>query len=130
MVWTSEAFYLAMPGGPYKVRGFTYRGLGLHLRLNGSAKRRRPSHWRLSHLGSGHALVSLWGEFDVVTAAASEIAELGDWDFISLEGWRDRFPDAKERMDEVLDRNPTIAKPAFGSRASHDLAREIAMLRP
>lgn len=61
--------------------------------------------WSLSHLGSGHRIAILHGDVATAFPIASEIAEAGDWEFDSLHGWKDRFPDAKEKVDEILARS-------------------------
>src|SRR4051812_21195230 len=108
-----------MVTGPRQTRGYTYRGLGLHIVSSGyqskKGRTRVPPMWRLTHLGSGHGITSLRGELDTVLPPATEIAEAGDWSFDGLDGWKNQFPDARERMDEVLSRYPVAGRPTTGS---------------
>lgn len=128
MTWEATSFLIALPGGPYVVGGYTYRGLGLHLGVPASPKGRRPAKWILSHLGSGHSVAHLDGATDVVFALAREIADAGDWSFDHLEGWRNHFPDAREKVDAILQRSRAGAR-TKGAGASEDIARTISLAR-
>ncbi|PXW76001.1 hypothetical protein C7451_106165 [Blastomonas natatoria] len=128
MSWKPETFKVAMPYGPADVPGYTYRGLGLHLIMQQSPKGRRPAMWSLSHLGSGHRIAIINGNVATAFPIASEIAEAGDWEFDSLHGWKDRFPDAKEKVDEILARSK-IGKRGSGIGYSEETAQQIAQSR-
>lgn len=133
MGWTAENFEIAMADAPKTVTGWTWRGLGLHQISAGyhskNRKRTLPPQWALSHLGSGHRIIGLFGEFAHVQIVATEIAIAGDWDFLSLEGWKDRFPDAKDRLLAIVRRHPTICR-AQGGASCRDVAMQIAANRP
>ena len=61
MSWEPDTFELAYHSGPYRVAGYTYRGLGLYMIAEASLKGRRPPRWSLIHLGSGHRVCILKG---------------------------------------------------------------------
>lgn len=130
--WQAGTFEIAMPYGPARRSGYVYRGLGLHVVNKGSPKGKRPPRWTLTHLGSGHALCWLDGDVATAFTVATEIAEAGDWDFLSLQGWKDRFPDAPDRLREILDRHPKVARRGgHGAHPNgHEVARQIANNRP
>lgn len=132
--WIRDSFEIAYLFGPRKVRGKSYRGLGLHLlsKAYRSPKGRRflPARWSLSHLGSGHCLVTLTGEWDEILPVATEIAEAGDWDFLSMQGWRDRFPDAPERLAELVEKHASMCKRGQSRGNMPEIAQQIAANRP
>lgn len=129
MSWTPETFLIAMPGGPAKRHGYVYRGLGLYLIMPASPKGRRPAQWSLTHLGSGHCLAMLKGDVSTAFPIATEIAEAGDWTFDGLKGWKNHFPDAAERVREILERAGSRGKMTGGGNSNEGVAREIAMAR-
>lgn len=131
-IWRPETFEVALPGGPTRKAGYVYRGLGIWQEMQPSPKGRRPAQWSLTHLGSGHKVCSIKGDVRTAFPVATEIAESGDWDFLSLEGWKDRFPNVHEVIGEILSRHPKIAVRGGGPRhdRSHAYAQQIASNRP
>ncbi|WP_310530666.1 hypothetical protein [Novosphingobium sp.] len=135
MTWKPEDFEVAYWGGPHTVAGYTYRGLGLHIGIHPSPKGKRPARWILSHLGTGHRIAMIDGDVATAFPIASEIAEAGDWDFLSMLGYKDRFPDAPERLREICSKHPqqvifaaTVARDGVDPR-SHAVAQQIAANR-
>jgi hypothetical protein len=131
-VWKPGKFELAYPWGPQACRGFVYAGLGLSLTFKASPKGRRKAQWKLHHLGTGTGLVDLHGPLEVVQSVATEIADAGDWTFDSMDGWRNQFPDGKERLIEIMERHPKVAKRPHGAAVDAKLlgvTRQIAMNR-
>jgi hypothetical protein len=112
------------------VAGYTYRGLGLWIAIDGSPKGRIPPQWSLSHLGSGHNLCYIKGDVATAFPIATEIAEAGDWGFLSLDGWRDRFPDAPKRLDEIIARYPKLCSRGARRGADREVAAQIAANQP
>lgn len=102
MIWQPARFALAMPGGdPLQVQGFTCRGLGLHQVIAPSPKGRRPGLWSLTHLNSGHRVAGVEGSDATVFKAALAVAELGDWDFDAVDGWRNMDPELPARLGQL-----------------------------
>lgn len=130
MAWQAGSFDIASHFGPRRVAGYTYRALGLYMMWAGSPKGRRPPMWGLYHLGSGHVIVNLEGTVATAFPIATEIAEAGDWDFLSMEGWKDRFPDAPEKTAEIAAKYPKIAKRFGGGHSNREVAMQIASNRP
>lgn len=131
MPWAPESFERASFRGPVVVAGYVYRGLGLYMAARPSPKGRRPAEWNLIHLGSGRYLHRLRGSVATAFPVATEIAEAGDWDFLSLDGWRDRFPDAPDRVREIVAKHPKVViGDVGGAYRDHEVARQIAMNRP
>lgn len=130
MTWKPETFEVAMPYGPSLKAGYTYRGLGLWLVHKPSPKGRRPAVWSLTHLGTGHCIFQLQGGVAKAFPVAAEIAEAGDWDFLSLQGHKDRFPDAGVRIREILAANPGVLRGSVGGPGQyHEVAMQIASNR-
>ena len=128
--WKPETFEIARAAGPCLVGGYVNNGLGLHMHAAGSPKGRRPANWTLSHLGTGHRLAYLSGGLSVVLPVATEIAEAGDWGFLSFAGYKDRFPDAQERLREIIGRHPKVGSIRFDQAAIPEVAQQIAANRP
>ncbi len=134
-MWRPETFDVAYPNGPVPKAGYTYRGLGLFVAIEASPKGRRPPEWSLTHLGSGHNVALLKGTVATVFPVATEIAESGDWEFISLFGYKDRFPEAATRLLEIIAGHPKIVR-RMGTSGIKDkgrsqaIAQQIASNRP
>ena len=128
--WQPETFEIAREEGPQKVAGYVYRGLGLHAHSRPSPTGRRPAGWTLTHLGTGHRLAYLRGDVATVFPVGAEIAEAGDWDFLSMQGWKDRFPDARQRLEEICAAYPKVATVQIGKGAINEVAQQIAANRP
>jgi hypothetical protein len=125
--WPAGDFLIGMPNGPTSVSGYVYLGLGLHQTYAGSPKGRNKPRWALTHLGSGHLVGTLKGDVRTAFPVATEIAELGDWTFEGLTGWKNQFPDIQERVAEVQARHSGVFTKSGGRGASEDVARAIAM---
>ncbi len=100
-IWKPAEYQIALPSGPTTVAGYEHRELGLHL-VTGRGK---SATWSLTHLGTGLQLCQIDGSVAVAFPVATEIAEAGDWGFISMEGFKDRFPEAGKRLHEILERH-------------------------
>ena len=126
--WQPATFKVAFSLGAQEREGLEYRGLGLFKLTDGSPKGRRPTTWSLTHLNTGHRVDTLRGDQTTVLRVATEIAEAGDWDFLSLEGWKDRFPDAYERICAIRTANPKITDPPPSKKIEgyEDWQRKIA----
>ena len=131
-IWKPETFQVAFPGGPTYRAGYVYRGLGIFQAIGPSPKGRRPAEWSLTHLGTGHKICLIKGDVRTAFPVATEIAEAGDWDFLSLEGWKDRFPDMKEVVGAIIERHAKIATRggSVGHENSRAVAQQIASNRP
>lgn len=128
MAWISEEYDVAMPYGPRPTRGFTCKGLGIHLITRASSKGRRPARWSLTHLGTGHRLCEVRGSMEHVQAIVGELADTGDWTFLSMQGYRDMFPDAPDQFHAWRDRHPEV-KTSGGGPENLSAARQIASNR-
>jgi hypothetical protein len=129
--WDPGDFLVARASDPSNVAGYVYRGLGIYQARKASPKGRQPPEWLLVHLGSGHALCRIKGIVQTAFPIATEIAESGDWEFESRVGWKDRFPDAREKLAAIMARFPkqTDRNGPANSDNSEAVAREIAMAR-
>jgi hypothetical protein len=126
--WKPETFETALNTGPHLVAGYTYRGLGLY---GESSRDGKSGSWTLTHLGTGHMLAHISGGVQKAFPVATEIAEAGDWDFLSLQGWKDRFPDAPERLDEICAKHSNVRRNEEPDRRNdHETAQKIAANRP
>lgn len=119
MSWEPRDFLIATAAGPYEVYGYTYRGIGLHI-----AKRGLVATWSITHLGSGHCIGHVTGKVAKVFPIATEIAEVGDWDFDGLEGYRNSDPQIKERAAAIIAKHRVKRIPG---EESAEVARSIAL---
>lgn len=121
MTWISNSFMIAGPEGISEVDGFTYSGLGLH-----KIGRYR---WSVTHLESGHRVVEVLGSEKDAKKAAVTVADLTDWTFRSLDGWRNTDPDLPEKIAKLTFFDPCIVRAGGSSSHGADLARQIAEAR-
>lgn len=127
--WPAADVLVAYPGGPIAKAGYAWRGLGLFVAVPASPKGRRPAKWSLTHLGSGHAIAFLTGDVRTVFPVASEVAMAGDWTFDGLQGYKNQFPDAAERLSEIIARHPTVIVRSQGGAAHEGAAQAVATAR-
>lgn len=136
MSWQPADVVIAQAMAPDQTRavpGYVYRGLGLHLAISSSRRRRKtqsekPQTWALTHLGSGHRVAFIRGRVAVAFPIAAEIAECGDWSFDGLEGWRNVDPELPKRVFAIIERHGRKIW-LGGGGCSHDAARAVAMAR-
>lgn len=104
-MWQPDTFLLAVDQPPHtkRVEGYVYRGLGIHQSSGGSPKGRRKPEWVVTHLGSGCSIASIAGDVATAFPVATKIAECGDWDFIGIDGWRNRDPEIGSKVRAILD---------------------------
>jgi hypothetical protein len=100
-IWKPAEYLIHHGSDAVKVAGYEHRDLGMHLinRVRGKAE------WSLTHLGTGLQLCRIKGDVRTAFPIATEIAEAGDWGFISMVGYKDRFPDAANKLAEILGRH-------------------------
>ncbi len=96
-IWKPAEYLIHFGADAVTVSGYEYRDLGMH--MVGSKTKPR---WSLTHLGTGLKLCVIDGDVRTAFPIATEIAEAGDWGFISIVGYKDRFPDAAEVLGKIL----------------------------
>lgn len=130
--WKAGTFDIATSAGIITQSGYILKDLGLHLEsiIPPSSKGRRKGRksWALTHLNSGHRVCSLIGDVKDVFPLASEIAELTDWSFTGLDGWKNIAPELKDKFYSLIKKNKAKIKREGGS-SDKKLAREIAVSR-
>lgn len=128
-MWKPEIFeYAAGFGRTAKAHGYTAKGLGLDIAIKQSPKGKRPPKWRLIHLNTGHAICYIDGFVADAFPIASEIADLIDWDFDGLYGWRNRDPDLPAKLKEIAERNKRMTIRGGGNQDEQS-AVAISMAR-
>lgn len=127
MKWKPKKYWIATVGGPVEVGGHTYAGLGLHLKLSMLKRSPQPPLWVLSHIGSGHRVLFIKAPQEKAIEIATEVAEMSDWAFYGLHGWKNMAPGIKEKILNI----ETIHKEAYRMNgpapASEEQARDIMM---
>lgn len=132
MSWKPASFKIAVPPEPRIVAGYEYRGLGLHMSMRPSPKGQRPPTWDLSHLNSGHRVLSIKGNVADAFPIATEIAECGDWTFDGLDGWRNVEPELPEKVVAIAARYAkrcTLRGAGGHDEPDHEMARTICANR-
>lgn len=130
--WKPGTFDIALFSGIETKYGYIWRDLGLHLEseILPSPKKRRKGRksWALTHLNSGHRICDLIGEVKDIFPLASEIAELTDWSFTGLDGWKNIDPELGDKLDSFIKKNNAKIKRS-GIHSNEKLAREVAVSR-
>lgn len=126
-LWAKQNFLVARMFGAETVSGFVYAGLGMHKAIRGSPKGRRPPTWMLTHLGSGHVIARISAHMAEAFEIATQIAEVGDWDWDGLEGYRNKDPEIKYKLLAMT--LPKSCQIRLSGAGNEDAAREIAMAR-
>lgn len=127
--WKSAPFLIATTTGVVSERGKIYRGLGVAIRAEGSPKGRIKPKWALTHLGTGHSICQILGDEGFALGIATRIAELGDWSFDSLEGWKNSDPDLAVRVKELFTEYPGVLLRQGTGQVDQTTAREVAAQR-
>lgn len=102
MTWQPAEFSIVLGDGIKRVRGHTYRGLGLF--IIEPAKGLSPAKWSLTHLNSGHRVALIPGNEMDVFKLGTDVAECGDWDFGGIRGWKNQDPHLAEKALVIVDR--------------------------
>ena len=130
--WKPGTFDIATSAGRITKSGYVWRDLGLHLEsiIPPSSKGRRKGRksWALIHLNSGHRVCSLIGDVKDVFPLASEIAELTDWSFTGLDGWKNIDPELKDKFSSIMEKNKAKIT-CERNQHNETIAREIALSR-
>ena len=130
--WNPGTFDNATSGGRITQSGYVWRDLGLHLESvippSPKGRRKKKQSWALTHLNSGHRICGLIGEVKDIFPLASEIAELTDWSFTGLYGWKKIDPELGDKFYSLIKKNEAKIKREGGS-SDKKLAREIAVSR-
>jgi hypothetical protein len=118
------------------VNGFVYRGLGLYQSSATKARYRRKDGtrrvyetWVITHLNTGHAVRTL---FDCPAPRAfmlaTDLADMADWTFDGLDGWKNTCPDMPDLLQDWHRRHELKGMPAGGGR-DESVAQAIGMKR-
>lgn len=141
--WAEERFEVARLYGSHSdderiehVNGFTYRGLGMHQASATKARYRRKDGtrrvyetWVITHLNTGHAVRSMWDcPAPRAFMLATDLAEIADWTFDGLDGWRNACPEMPDLLQEWHRRHNLEARQAGGGR-DEGVTRAIGMKR-
>lgn len=124
--WKQGRFRVSGSGAILTRDGWTYNGLGITQVGSIFAPR-----WHIIHLNSGHAIARIdKGSLASMQALAAEIADAGDWSFDGLTGFQNQFPDAAERVHEiVMKHRPDLRRRPTATVPDPVAAHAIAMLR-
>ncbi|WP_341896427.1 hypothetical protein [Sphingobium sp. YR657] len=135
--WRPSQFQIAAWGDSVDIaHGIERNGIGFYVHSKIVARYRRKDgtrriDWRFSatHLNSGHA-VRFFETRDPrsIIPAVDDLADLCDWSFDGLDGWKNFVPDLPDRMQAWHRRHEMAARSGGGMR-SEAAARVIAMSR-
>lgn len=128
MAWEPATFMSAWGTEAAPQVGYVYKGLGLYMAMKASQKGRRPARWCLVHLNSGHAIGWVTGDVATAFPIASDVADLTDWDFEGVDGWRNRDPDLPKKVHALSEAHPKRLE-VRGGTPNHDAARAVLASR-
>ncbi len=123
--WVSEPLTLVLFGKICRKPGRSYNGLGMIRITDAIPEFQVPASEVVFHLGTGHCFCALKGSPSEILEVGTQLAELGDWTFDSLAGWKNQFPEVTEKLLGLQGRYPHIVVPMEGEE-DEALAREIS----
>lgn len=126
--WLPGKMLIAVAGKPLKRNGLIYGGLGIWQLVPAAPPFFETATSALYHLGTGHTICSLLGEEEDILPPATDIADLLDWTFDGLEGWRNLLPDLPARLAEIERQFPKIVRRTNGA-SDENIARAVFMAR-
>ena len=125
--WKPGLFYSVSWDSAETDYGLLWGGLAVTKISSGSPKGRRPPTWLIIHCGSGHAVCIVEAHKTEAFSIADQIADLTDWTFEGLDGWKNTDPDLMDRMRVLAARHGNQMR--FSSGSSHEAARAVAYAR-
>lgn len=128
VTWRPARYMVAGPCEPREVLGYTHAGLGLHMIHKGSPKGRRPPVWAITHLNTGHRVCGITAHAPVAFSNATAFAELTDWDFDGLKGWKNRDPELGAKVGKLCTTLPGVSSVKTGA-ANEAQANAISTAR-
>ncbi len=128
MTWIYQPYKIASPAGIKTVDGLTYKGIGIHMKFPSGVV--KPPFWEITHLNSGHRICYIAAPLERTRQIATEIADMADWDFQGLEGWRNLDPEIRDKMNAIEEKyHPDIVRKGGKHPLDPDQAREIMLKR-
>jgi hypothetical protein len=115
--WKPTSFLIATAGGIASVNGYVRDGLGLHTK--------RRAKWHLTHLRTGHCVFIIRGDIERAMSIVERALQFGNWDFDTFDGWRNRDPELKSKVEAIF-RSENLGLADEGNRRHEQLAKEIA----
>ena len=112
---------------PIPHAGYVYNGVGIYKTQEGSPKGRRPPKWALIHLGSGHRICIIAAHFLDACHIAYDIANLGDWSFDGIKGWKNVDPELPRKLEDYAAKDMRIE--LTPGKGNENAARAVLMSR-
>lgn len=103
--------------------GYADQTLGLHGGRGG---------WLITHLNTGSLVMRFKAKKADALRVAGLVAALDCWDFVDLDGWRNRMPDLPDKIEAIF---AAIGQPRRlidvpKTDEEREVARAVASLRP
>jgi hypothetical protein len=127
-LWKSAPFFIATKEGVVSREGKIYNGLGYDLRQPVGTSLAVDSIWAVTHLGTGHAICHIEGTEPEIAVIATEFAQAGNWNFASLDGWKNVDPDLLEKIKTILKKHH-VSVFRYGTGTLEEAAQQIAEAR-
>ena len=125
--WKPGAFLIAASHGVVTVPGWHCGGLAMSCDYPASPKGRRPPRWSLTHIRTGHRVVYINAHGARAFDLATQIVQLGDWGFTSLDGWKNTDPELPNKMLALkAATGKALGFEGSGEDRNYETAREIA----
>lgn len=103
------------------VPGFIYKSIGLHDCYNAKL-------WSVTHLNTGHKICDLVCDKHEAFELAKQVAELGDWDFMTFGGYKNVDGDIKNKFINWFNCNSCAIR-GKAQNQDYKLAKDIASKR-
>jgi hypothetical protein len=116
-IWKATSFLIATASGIESVNGYVCDGLGLHTK--------RRNMWHLTHLRTGHCVFISRGNLERGKSIGDRALECGNWDFDIFDGWKNRDPELKSKVESLFHKESLLLADE-GNRRHEKFAREIA----
>lgn len=109
----------------YTRAGYVFRGLGIYQMRRASPKGRRPPTYALIHLNTGHRICNITAPMRDAFEMAHDIAQLGDWTFDGLDGWKNMDPELPDKVHAYMAQHPKAMSRSGSGTSSKDAAMAI-----
>jgi hypothetical protein len=107
-MWKRERYLVAKGESLANVDGITAKGLGMSI-VRPHVIFAQAAITAIHHLGSGHLLCYVKGDFGIAARVAVDLISCGDWEFGGLEGWKNADPDLTLKVQAVLKKHARVA---------------------
>lgn len=102
--WRRADFLVTIKDQVHAVGGLVHQGGGLALApcTDDWPSIFAEGLWSVTHLGTGHAVVFVFGTEQIARQVGDKLADAIDWGFYSLKGWLNADPSMLKKLGAVI----------------------------